>query len=117
MEEDISEETRLISAVQQYGYTVKELREKLEDLPDDAYVILEKDAEGNGYSPLASIVSPRYYEPDSTWSGSILEADDAEAFEVLWDDSVMLGEKRFDSDTWENYIKDSVKCVVLGPVN
>lgn len=38
------------------------------DLPDDTPVILAKDAEGNGYSPLASF-ELAMYEPESTWSG------------------------------------------------
>lgn len=32
---------------------VKELREVLADYPDDMEVIVQADAEGNGYSPLA----------------------------------------------------------------
>lgn len=48
--------------------TVETLREVLDGLPDDMPVILSKDAEGNGFSPLAS-AGPGRYEPTSTWSG------------------------------------------------
>lgn len=32
---------------------VKKLKELLQSMPDDFEVVLAKDAEGNGYSPLA----------------------------------------------------------------
>lgn len=87
-------------------FTVRDLRERLVGLPDDLPVILEKDAEGNGYSPLASISYPHYFQEESSWSGYLL--DSKEDFVSDPDDP---------TDTYEDYIKDSVKCVVLGPVN
>lgn len=47
---------------------VGELRAALAELPDEWPVILQKDAEGNGYSPL-DCMGERMYEADSTWSG------------------------------------------------
>ncbi|MER6605846.1 hypothetical protein ABT282_07990 [Streptomyces sp. NPDC000927] len=57
------------------------------DLPDDTPVIIEKDAEGNGYSPLAGI-ERGVYVAESTWSGGIDEGD-----------------------------PDGVLSIILGPVN
>lgn len=50
---------------------VKELRKALENLPDDMEVILQKDAEGNNYSPLHGADSEVIYVPYSTWSGEV----------------------------------------------
>lgn len=50
--------------------TVKQLVENLEKCDPDAVVILQKDAEGNGYSPLADTTIGMYM-PDSTWSGEV----------------------------------------------
>jgi hypothetical protein len=49
---------------------VRELRELLSTASDDDEVILSKDAEGNGHSPLAS-AWPGIYVPDCTWSGDV----------------------------------------------
>ena len=50
--------------------TVGQLRRALEAYPDDAIVILSKDAEGNGFSPLAGD-GEVWYTPESTWSGEV----------------------------------------------
>ena len=34
-------------------------------------VVLQKDSEGNGYSPLAGADPEAVYIPDSTWSGDV----------------------------------------------
>lgn len=47
---------------------VKELREALASFPDDMEVVMSKDGEGNGFSPLADMGSGKY-EPDCTWAG------------------------------------------------
>lgn len=57
--------------------TVAQLRRALDAMPDEAYVVLAKDPEGNGYSPLATrrdgtpAVEPVWYLPESTWAGEI----------------------------------------------
>lgn len=51
--------------------TVKELIEKLQLVDPDRIVILQKDAEGNGFSPLAGIDDNAVYQPDSTWAGEV----------------------------------------------
>ena len=50
---------------------VKELREFLQDLPDEMEVILQKDAEGNGFSPLEGLSSDCVYTPTTTWFGEV----------------------------------------------
>lgn len=71
---------------------LRELIKALTELPQDAIVILQKDAEGNGYSPCVGAEESRY-EPDSTWSGSVLHEED------------------------EDYATRGVPCVVIWPVN
>ena len=64
--------------------TVRQLIEALSRCPNpDAIVILQKDAEGNGFSPLrdeasndVSIVEG--YVADSTWSGEVHDPDEME---------------------------------------
>lgn len=71
--------------------TVTQLRELLADLPDDMPVILSKDEEGNGFSPLAEADPHKHYYAESAWSGEIRHPDDIEAGDkpdhivvVLW---------------------------------
>jgi len=72
--------------------TVQELFEALAQLPPDSQVILQKDAEGNGFSPLVGAEVSRY-EAETTWSGQALCSED------------------------DNYEERGVPCVVLWPVN
>jgi hypothetical protein len=85
--------------------TVGELREKLTGLPDDMPVILEKDAEGNGFSPLSSVSTDERYEPDSTWSGEVRVSEER------W------SPEDYHGHTYEEYAEGSFPVVVLGPVN
>lgn len=70
----------------------------------NAEVILQKDSEGNDYSPLAGADNETVYVPDSTWSGTVYSArwtaDDACMEEVEW--KKLMKRKR---------------CVVLFPIN
>jgi len=50
---------------------VKELKELLKNVDDERIVILQKDSEGNGYSPLEGIDDESVYQADSTWSGEV----------------------------------------------
>lgn len=82
--------------------TVGQLRELLADVPDDTPVILSKDAEGNGYSPLSSVNTDEgtVYVPETTWSGEVYTLDGR------------------DDDTYDVYYpEDGVRVVELGPVN
>ena len=80
---------------------VKELIEKLKEIDENLEVIVQKDYEGNDYSPLDNIWEG-YYVPDSTYSGEGYDEDD---FEV-------------DDDDGYNYIKEKgKKAVFLSPTN
>lgn len=84
--------------------TVKELKIELENLLDDMEVILQKDSEGNGYSPLSCIDAEAVYIPDSTWSG--------EVYSMGWsaDDACL------DDEAWSD-IKSKPRALILVPTN
>ena len=83
---------------------VKELKEQIANLPDDMEVVLQKDAEGNGYSPLSGADPDAVYIPNSTWSEDVFSMD--------WtaDDACMT------DDEW-NAIKSKPRALILYPVN
>ncbi len=83
---------------------IKELKEVIKNLPDDMEVILQKDSEGNGYSPLYGVDSNAIYISESTWYGEVYDLD--------WtaDDCCI------EEDEWEE-IKSKPKCLVLSPTN
>jgi hypothetical protein len=57
---------------------VRELIEQLQKAPQEAVVILQRDAEGNGYSPVVG-VEECWYDPASTCRGEVLsEGEDPE---------------------------------------
>ena len=84
--------------------TVKELISILSALDPDIDVILQKDSEGNGYSPLADVDSDCIYLPDSTWSGEVVS--------TRWSSN----EACMSPDDWEEF-KNRKRSVVLSPVN
>ena len=55
--------------------TVADLKDALNLLPDDMQVILQKDAEGNGYSPLSGADINSFYVPESDYAGEVFNAD------------------------------------------
>ena len=83
---------------------VKELKELLSSLPDDMEVIIQKDSEGNGYSPLSSVDSNCVYVPTNKWSGDVYfshwVADDSDMSEEEWEE-----------------LKSRKKSLVLTPTN
>lgn len=85
--------------------TVRELIEELQKMDPERIVILQKDAEGNGYSPCDGVDDNAAYEPDSTWSGDVkrqtLDDDDRKAG---------FGEEDLAGE-------GAQPCVVLWPVN
>lgn len=85
---------------------VKELIEVLSNLDGELNVILQKDGEGNGYSPLEGADSDAVYLADSTWSGDVYSKD--------WsaDDACFENEKE-----WNKFLEDTPDCVVLFPIN
>jgi len=53
---------------------VSELIEILKEQDQDSIVVMSKDGEGNGYSPLSS-VEGLYYQADNSWSGQVIDDD------------------------------------------
>jgi len=83
---------------------VKELKESIKDLPDDMEVILQKDAEGNGYSPLWGADPDAVYIPETTWYGNVYSMD--------WSaDDAYMEEKE-----WEE-LKKKPRALILHPIN
>ena len=56
---------------------VGDLKKDLENFPDDMQVVLSRDVEGNGYSPLA-FVGEGIYEPYNTYSGEFYSLEDTD---------------------------------------
>lgn len=69
---------------------VDELIELLKECPQDAELIIQKDSEGNGYSPLCGLDEECIYVADSSYSGeiysTILTADEADLEQEEWDE-------------------------------
>ena len=83
---------------------VKELKEALENLPDDMEIILQKDSEGNGYSPLSGADDECIYVSHEAWYGNVYATTNSA------DDNCM------GDDEWEE-LKKKPRCLVLHPMN
>ena len=83
---------------------VCDLMEALALADPEAEVILQKDGEGNGYSPLEGFATTCIYRPESTGSGSIVD--------TLWTSS----EACMHPEEWEK-LKQKPRCLLLHPVN
>lgn len=83
---------------------VKELIEKLSKAEPEAEVVLQKDAEGNGYSPLADADLNAVYVPETTWHGRV--------YSLQWS----VDEACVTETEWAEIVAKP-KCVVLHPVN
>jgi hypothetical protein len=84
--------------------TLAELRAQLaalNHLPDDTPVILARDAEGNGYSPVGT-VDDALYDPESPWSGQMYATPAMRAAEP--------GE-------WDEAPDEAIPAVFLWPTN
>lgn len=86
--------------------TVAELIEALKDMPPAAEVILQKDAEGNGYSPLAGADANVIYKPETTWSGEVVSTEWS-AHDACYDSE----------EEWERFKASNPRCCVLHPIN
>lgn len=82
--------------------TVAELIELLKTVEQDRIVVMSKDSEGNGYSPLSGIFTAAY-GAESTWSGEI-------GLEKLTEDDIKQGYSEED-------VIEGVPCIVLQPTN
>lgn len=87
------------------SYTVKDLKEDIADLPDDMEIIMQKDAEGNGYSPMAGADPNCIYVPNTTWYGEVYSLD--------WGYEDVL----MDADEWDELKEKKDKALVLCPIN
>jgi len=83
---------------------VKELIDELLKLPSDCEVIIQKDAEGNGYSPLSGVDGNCFYFADDTWAGDVFSGE--------WTaDECCMSE-----EDWKK-MHGGPKVVVLHPIN
>jgi len=83
--------------------TVADLQAALALLPSDMLVVLAKDGEGNGFSPLAATESALYLA-ENTWSGEFyMTEDDRQGQE--------------DPDEYSEAPADAVPALFLWPVN
>lgn len=71
----------------------------------DVELIMQKDAEGNGYSPLSGIDFDVVYVPESTWSGEVYSKS------YTADDNCM------EEEEWEELKRTNSGYAVLHPVN
>jgi hypothetical protein len=83
---------------------VKELIEALQEVDPEMEVILQKDSEGNGYSPLAGADLDAVYVADTTWSGTAYHAD--------W----TAGDCCLDEEEWKE-LQAGPRALILYPVN
>ncbi len=88
--------------------TVKQLKKLLEKFDDKDIVVLSKDGEGNGYSPLSDY-GDEYYIADSTWSGELAYTE--KDFKDSWFEK--------EDETYKEYLKrnKAKRCIVLWPTN
>ena len=91
--------------------TVGALHDYLATQPRDRKIVLRKDAEGNGHSPLADAWEA-IYEPDSAYSGEVYPTPESIA--------AMVGTGEWtqaDEDDRHEPGDSAERVVVLGPVN
>ena len=89
-----------------YCLTLATLRARLQELshlPDDTPVILQKDAEGNGYSPLAD-GGEGMYLADSTYSGETYPTPEQIAADRAYTEE-------------DEAPEDAIRVIILRPVN
>lgn len=82
---------------------IRELLEVIKNLDPEMECIIQKDAEGNGYSPLSGADPDCIYIATKSWYGEVYDAT------MTADDAEM------DSDSWEAMLKKP-RCLVLHPV-
>jgi hypothetical protein len=85
--------------------TVKDLKELIANLPDDMEIVMQKDGEGNEFSPLSGMDSNCYYVPEETWYGKVY----SEFFSA--DDNGL------EEEEWQRIKNMIPKALVLFPVN
>jgi hypothetical protein len=90
---------------------VWELREILAELPENSLVVLAKDGEGNGFSPLSGYSDEdRYLAEEGDWQGELVSAENCD------DERALYGEK-VPCDHSDCRWSEGVNAVFLWPVN
>jgi len=87
--------------------TAGELVDYLAAMPRDMKIVLSKDADGNGYSPLAD-AEEAMYQADSAWSGDVWLLPERLA-------ELIASEAGWSED--DGAPGDAERVIVLGPVN
>ena len=76
---------------------IKKLKEIIDKLPNDMEVILQKDSEGNGYSPLADCDTNCIYIKEADGPGDVYStnwsATDADCIDKEWEDMKRVNPK------------------------
>lgn len=88
--------------------TVGELLDYLASQPRDRKIVMAKDGEGNGYSPLAD-AGEEMYVAETTWAGEVYLTPERHA-ELMADPASGYTDEDAPPD-------DAERVVVLGPVN
>lgn len=83
--------------------TVKELKAALAECDDDDFVILAKDSEGNGYSPLYRVSTDDAYAATTTYAGQSTPR--------------RLTPELLEQGYTKEDIMEGVPCITLWPVN
>lgn len=92
---------------------VKELIKILQSLDPEREVILQKDIEGNGFSPLNSVDGEVVYVADSNWSGQVY-------LEKLTQEQIASGYSEMDLGPMDEDLAGGFKrerAVVFYPIN
>jgi len=84
---------------------VKDLIKQLSEMDPELDVIMQKDAEGNGYSPCAGADNDAIYVAETTWSGEV------------WTPSWSAEDADMEEDEWDEFKQKHPRCVVLYPIN
>lgn len=83
---------------------VEALIKILSTLDPESQVILQKDAEGNGYSPLRGVDNEAVYVKESAYSGEVYST------------KYPASDHCMEESEWKKLLKQK-RCVVLYPVN
>jgi hypothetical protein len=83
---------------------VKDLIESLQQMDPDLEIIMQKDSEGNGYSPLAGVDPDGIYVADSTYSGDVYTA------------SWSAGDACMDDEEWAEMLARP-RAAIMYPIN
>ena len=87
---------------------LKQLKKQINEIStamDDVEVVLQKDGEGNGYSPLSGVDDNAFYAEENSWSGYVLSG--------RWS----AKDANMTDSEWEEFKKTTPKCIVLLPTN